>query len=218
MSEPTVDYWKAKAELCRDLALIQIEDEETEKSFMQKFGQALASTATSLIIGRDFGNAVKTLSNFGVEKVNENFFTALRNGEYDPFKDKISYSSIPKAKPGDPVDFGDIALMFTGSFTPFAKTIDLGIRKAFEDPKKEPAAIERQKNEMYVRFPIEVLGNMGLIPMYKDVKNVVIGKIYEGLKKEMKADKDKSKEEETKKSRSRSSRRSSRTRSRTRSR
>ena len=31
MSEPTVDYWLAKADLCRDLALIQIEDEETEK-------------------------------------------------------------------------------------------------------------------------------------------------------------------------------------------
>ena len=31
MSEPTVDYWRAKADLCRDLALIQIEDEETEK-------------------------------------------------------------------------------------------------------------------------------------------------------------------------------------------
>jgi hypothetical protein len=31
MSEPTVEYWRAKAELCRDLALIQIEDEETEK-------------------------------------------------------------------------------------------------------------------------------------------------------------------------------------------
>ena len=31
MSEPGVDYWKAKADLCRDLALIQIEDEKTEK-------------------------------------------------------------------------------------------------------------------------------------------------------------------------------------------
>jgi hypothetical protein len=31
MSEPTVDYWKAKAQLCRDLALIQIEDEETDE-------------------------------------------------------------------------------------------------------------------------------------------------------------------------------------------
>jgi hypothetical protein len=31
MSKPTVDYWQAKAELCRDLALIQIQDEEMEK-------------------------------------------------------------------------------------------------------------------------------------------------------------------------------------------
>ena len=33
MSEPTVDYWRAKAELCRDLALAQIidGDEKMEK-------------------------------------------------------------------------------------------------------------------------------------------------------------------------------------------
>jgi hypothetical protein len=33
MSEPTVDYWRAKAELCRDLALTQIidGDEKMEK-------------------------------------------------------------------------------------------------------------------------------------------------------------------------------------------
>jgi hypothetical protein len=31
MSEPGVDYWRAKAELCRDLALMQIKDETTEK-------------------------------------------------------------------------------------------------------------------------------------------------------------------------------------------
>ena len=31
MSKPTVDYWRAKADLCRDLALIQIQDEELEK-------------------------------------------------------------------------------------------------------------------------------------------------------------------------------------------
>ena len=33
MSEPTVDYWRAKAKLCRDLALAQIidGDEKMEK-------------------------------------------------------------------------------------------------------------------------------------------------------------------------------------------
>ena len=31
MTEPTVDYWRAKAELCRKLALMQSQDEEMEK-------------------------------------------------------------------------------------------------------------------------------------------------------------------------------------------
>ena len=31
MSEPTVDYWQAKAELCRDLAIMQMHDKEMEK-------------------------------------------------------------------------------------------------------------------------------------------------------------------------------------------
>tara|TARA_R110000868_G_scaffold88932_4_gene247784 strand:- start:3791 stop:3970 length:180 start_codon:yes stop_codon:yes gene_type:complete len=30
MSEPTVEYWQAKAELCRNLALVQIEDEDED--------------------------------------------------------------------------------------------------------------------------------------------------------------------------------------------
>jgi hypothetical protein len=30
MSKPTVEYWRAKAELCRNLALVQIEDEDED--------------------------------------------------------------------------------------------------------------------------------------------------------------------------------------------
>ena len=31
MSKPTVEYWRAKAELCRDLAILQMNDEDLEK-------------------------------------------------------------------------------------------------------------------------------------------------------------------------------------------
>jgi len=31
MSKPTKEYWEAKANLCRDLALKQIQEEETER-------------------------------------------------------------------------------------------------------------------------------------------------------------------------------------------
>ena len=165
------------------------EEKETEKSFMQKFEQALASTATSLLVGRDFGNTVKLFTNVGVEKINEKYFDFLRNGDYDPYEDYISYSAIPKDRKGHQTDLGDYALMFTGSFTPLVKTIDLGIRKMREDPKKEPAAIERQKAEIYKRLPIEMLGHMGLIPMYNEVRAVLMSQIYSSLEQEMKAEK-----------------------------
>ena len=165
------------------------EEKETEKSFMQKFEQALASTATSLLVGRDFGNTVKLFSNAGVEKINEKYFDFLRNGDYDPYEDYISYSAIPKDRKGHQTDLGDYALMFTGSFTPLAKTIDLGIRKMREDPKKEAPAIERQRAEIYKRLPIEMLGHMGLIPMYNEVRAVLMSQIYSSLEQEMKASK-----------------------------
>jgi uncharacterized membrane protein YgcG len=165
------------------------EDKETEKSFMQKFEQALASTATSLLVGRDFGNTVKLFSNVGVEKINEKYFDFLRNGDYDPYEDYISYSAIPKDRKGHQIDLGDYILMFTGSFTPLAKTIDLGIRKMREDPKKEGPAIERQKAEIYKRLPIEMLGHMGLIPMYNEVRAVLMSQIYSSLQQEIKASK-----------------------------
>jgi uncharacterized membrane protein YgcG len=170
------------------------EEEETEKSFMQKFEQALASTATSLLVGRDFGNAVKLFSNAGVEKINEEYFDFLRNGDYDPYKDYISYSSLPKERKGHQTDLGDYILMFTGSFTPLAKTIDLGIRKATEEPKKEAPAIERQKAEIYKRLPLEILGNIGLVPLYNETRAVLMSQIYGSLQQEIKANKEAEKE------------------------
>jgi len=168
---------------------VEDEEKETEKTFLQKLSQSLASSATMLLLGRDFGNGVKLLTNVGVEKINEEYFDFLRNGDYDPYEDYISYSAIPKSKKGHQTDLGDFLTVFTGSFTPLLKTLDLGIKKAFEDPKKEPAAIQRQKAEMYQRLPIEILGNMGLIPLYKDVRNVLMGQIYESLGQEMKKEK-----------------------------
>jgi hypothetical protein len=157
------------------------EEPEDEKSFMQKFGQSLASTGVGLILGRDFGNATKGLINFGVEEMNEEFLTELREGDYDPYEDAISFTFIPKAKKGHQTNLTDYITNMSGSFAPAAKTLDLAVRKAFEDPKKEEDAIERQENEMMIRIPLEVLGNLGYVPLYKDVKRVVMDELYREL-------------------------------------
>ena len=158
------------------------EDEpEDEKSFMQKLGQSLASAFTSLTLGRDFGNASKGLLNYGVERANEKYLDFLREGDYDPYKDAIQYTIVPPERKGRPTDLFDYGINMLGSFGPAAKTTDLIIRKLSEPEKKEAAAIERQKKELTVRIPLEVLGNLGLVPLYKDVRKVVMKDMYKDL-------------------------------------
>lgn len=157
------------------------DEPETEKTWLQKVGQGIASMLTSLTIGRDFGNATKSLLNYGVERVNENYLDFLREGDYDPYKDALQYSIVPPEKKGKQTDLKDFLLNMGGSFGPAAKTLDLTIRKAFEPEKKQEAAIERQKKEIGIRIPLEILGNAGLIPLYKDVRKEVMKSIYKDL-------------------------------------
>ena len=159
------------------------DEEETEKSFMQKLGQSLTSTFTSLILGRDFGNATKMIINEGVERANEKYLDFLREGEYDPYKDAIQYSIVPNEKKGRQTDLFDFFLNMGGSFGPALKTADFITRKAFEPEKKKEDAIERREKEINVRIPLEILGNAGLIPLYKDIRKSVMKDIYKDLEK-----------------------------------
>ena len=171
--------------LAETLASLFVDDEEKEdeKSLMQKVGQAMASSASSLLLGRDFGNATKSVINYGVERANEKYLDFLREGEYDPYKDALQFTVIPKEQKGKKTDAGDLIMNMMGPFGPAAKTVDLAIRKATEPEKKEADAIQRSEMETQVRLPLEVLGNLGMIPLYKDVRKVVNKEIYKDLEK-----------------------------------
>jgi len=70
-----------------------------------------------------------------------------------------------------------------GAFGPALKTADFITRKAFEPEKKKEEAIERREKEINVRIPLEILGNAGLIPIYKDIRKAVMKDIYKDLEK-----------------------------------
>lgn len=154
------------------------EDDEEDKAPEKSVGQALASTFSSMLFGRDFGNITKTLVNYGLERVNENYLDFLREGKYDPYKDALQYSAIPAEKKGTQTDIYDLFKNMTGSYGPAIKTADLVFKKAFEPEKKEIEAIEKQEKEKNTRIPLEVLGNLGLIPVYKEIRKSVMKDIY----------------------------------------
>lgn len=173
--------------------LFGIEDEEEEEeSFLQRLGQAFAGTVGSLFFGRDFGNAVKLAINLGLEEFNEEYLGFLREGEYDQYEDAIAYSIIPRGKE-DRATLGDIAFRMGGSFGPALQTSSLifdnyvsGSIDAVlsgETTKKEADAIERERRTVTERIPLEVLGNLGFVPMYKDVRRAALKSIYSDLDK-----------------------------------
>jgi hypothetical protein len=159
------------------------DEEEEKKSLDKSIGQALTSTFTSLLFNRDFGNATKTIINEGIERINENYLQDLREGDYDPYKDAIQYTSVPIEKKGKQTGLYDYVENMSGSFGPAIKTTNLIIKTYTGDDKKEADAIERQEDVKNIRIPLEILGNAGFIPLYKDIRKEVMKEIYKGIGK-----------------------------------
>ena len=158
------------------------EEEEESKSLDKQLGQAIASSFSSLLLGRDFGNATKAIINMGVESFNKEYLEDLREGEYDVYKDGLSYQMVPESKDGRGTNLGEILMRMTAALGPAVKTLDFMLKKATESDKKTPEAIERRDDEIFARLPLELLGNAGFIPMYKDIRRLVLRDIYSGLR------------------------------------
>lgn len=168
------------------------EDEpEKPKDIEKKLGQAFASTFSSMLFGRDFGNSTKAIVNWGLEEFNKEYLDGLRDGDYDVYKDSIQYQIVPKSKSGKGTSIGDWLVNMSASLGPMVKTIDLILKKATEGPKKTEGAIQRRSDEISIRIPLEVLGNTGFIPMYKDVRKLVLKSMYDGMAQKAAASKDK---------------------------
>jgi hypothetical protein len=161
------------------------DDEEEDKSFIQKVGQATGSALSGLILGRNFGNFTKAPINIGVEKANKEFLDFLREGDYDPYKDALQYTIIPKdeRKQGDIMEY---VKSFSGAFSPMIGTMQRTLQVAAKEPKTK-AAQERRLRELSTRTPLEILGNTGYIPLYRDVRKIVMESLYEDMRKESKS-------------------------------
>ena len=161
------------------------EEEEDDKTVMQRVGQAIASTMTTLLFGRNFGNAARVPLNYGIEIMNKEYLESLRNGEYDMYEDALQYSIVPTEKPkgdtGKGIDVMDTYINTLGSLTPAVKTLRYLGKKLTEDDKKRADAVERQKKERQIRVPMEIGGSLGYLPLYKDVRKITMDYIYGDL-------------------------------------
>ena len=213
------------------------EEDEDEPTTGESLSNAILSSTTSMILGRDFGNVTKQLINYGVELANENYFEILRDGkDYNKYKHSLSYSLIPRDKDGKlSNDIIDYLIAGSGPMAPGIKAIEYAIKKTLEedieidaekqkennkkkenikkkisesndaeeisalklildkienDEESKLKKINRQKSEKGIRVPLDLLGVMGFIPLYKDVNKVYKKALYNGLSNEIKLSKE----------------------------
>ena len=157
--------------------------EEDDKTLLQRLSQGTVSAVSSLLLGRDFGNIAKVPVSYGVERINKEYLDFLRDGEYDPYEDQIMFSQIPVEERGNKgVNIQDFLINMLGPIAPAVRTSIFAIEKMTAPEKKEADAISRAEKEKKIRIPLEVLGQAGFIPLYKDIRKVALAEMYKGLK------------------------------------
>jgi len=156
------------------------DEEEKKKTLAQEVGQGLASTFTTMMFGRNFGNVARAPINMGVEYINQNYLDFLRNGEYDAYTDQLQYTIAPKEGSKDPLM--DIAMNTIGPISPFIKTGRFIGKYMYADEGKTEDKKERQRKEKW-RVALEVPGSLGFVPFYNNIRKVQQDWIYGDLKK-----------------------------------
>ena len=172
------------------------DDDEDKKTMLQRLYQGVVSSATTLLIGRSFGNIIRVIENSLIEKANEEYGEkiGLRNGEYDPYEDAVQFNQLQKGKIDEPTD---LVKIIAGPYAPLIGVGELGFKLLEPEPKTERAKLTRAKE--WYRAGMETLGLLGAVPFYRDIKKIALAEVYKELKKETKekAEKTEAKEIET---------------------
>jgi len=170
-----------------DEELIGVEDEGSEDDFAQLLSRQMIGSLLSLGVRRNLGNIPALPVNFMLEHgLNEPFLGDLRdNEEYDPYKHAIVFNQLGKRdlEQAYGINLKTITRIFGGPYGPLAKSLirigELGAKYQFSAKEEtKQAAIEELTN----RMTVEVMGNLGLLPFYKDIRRIILKDMF-GKKK-----------------------------------
>jgi hypothetical protein len=152
------------------------EEEDLEDTIVRQ----LVGSVTGLIAGGTLGNLAKIPVNFMLEYgINEPYLDDFRKGEYDPFVHSMVFSQLSM----EDLQKGDLFESFTkiglGPYGPLVNTLRrAGVVTSKSLTAKKPATRAKYKKELEERMVIEALGNLGLIPFYKDIRRILLKDMF----------------------------------------
>jgi hypothetical protein len=161
------------------------EKEEKETDYAALAERQLAGAVTTLMTRRYLGNIPYLPIALATEYFNETQLEALRDGEeYDPFENSLIYSpvNLSDLKSKEPYDVWLAA--FGGPFSPMLKSASRmqKVVSRMETSKKEKTR-EKYREEFRKRTILELAGNLGLVPFYKDIRTATLRNLYRDVDK-----------------------------------
>lgn len=170
------------------------EKSDDDKTFWQATAQGLTNAFISMMFGRNLGNAYRGVVNYPIERLNEEYFSGLFRSEYDTeydmYRDAVTYSFIPTGDLKGKKIAWELAQNTMGPYQPMVRAVSHGADKLYyltSGGNKQKKAYDRAIKDVAIRLPIETLGTAGYLPLYKDIRMLVNGVLYEELRKSEKS-------------------------------
>jgi len=174
-------------ETLRNLMMMPFGADE-EKDYESMLKQSVLGSALSLFSRRTLGNVPMIFINSYIENLNEKYGESLRGGkEYDDYRDSLVFSQIKQDRAVQ--DFYEIAV--TSGLGPYAiygrmlrDLTKLGANLMSIAEEEDFDKKEKLKGKTdWMRNIIQVSGNFGLLPFYKDIFSIYKTKKYKDNKK-----------------------------------
>lgn len=163
-----------------DDELFDAEDDKNE-DIEDVMARQLVGAVISLISRQSLGNIPVAGINYYIEEsVNRNLLDDLRNGdEYDKYKHSIVFSQIGvedlKKKSLEEIFVDTMAGPYGPMINTLSRLLKVGVSS---QTAKKPETRQKAMDEIENRLILEVLGNLGLVPFYKDVRRVILKDMF----------------------------------------
>ena len=161
-----------------DEALFEAPEEDDEDLDSLIYRQLIGSVMT-LMFRQNLGNIASLPINLGIEEFNKQYLEELRDGKpYNSYDNSIVYSLITLDRLEKGID-KQIVPILTGPYVEYYKTA----RRAIElynrtRTRKTQEARDRALRELEEVIGIQAIGQLGLLPFYKDIVRSKRKKFY----------------------------------------
>ena len=157
--------------------------EDEEQDLGLAMARQLTGSAATLMFRQNLGNIPSLPVNLLIEFTNKNYLESLRGGApYNTYENSIVYSLIDLDQVGKK-SLAETAMPLLGPAYPFLRTADRTMELISRtQTRKTKVARDRAYDELFNRMSLEVGGQLGFIPFYKDARRIALKKRFKGKK------------------------------------